>query len=356
MPTHWTPDFRIEADSVDVTARLRDRLISLEITDEAEDKSDRLALVLDDRPYPDGTVAALPAIATRLTVSIGYRETGLVRMGIYEVDDRELSAPPAVLDIGATAAALAGPIRARRTRSWHRQTLGDIARTVAAGHELEARVDADLDALPIAHADQQAESDLAFLNRLARDHDAVARPLGDYLVLARRGNASAVTGEPLAGTALAPGDVDTWSYSHAARREKGSAEGSGGGVRAWWWDDEAGERRSVDRGREPFEDIATLHESEAAARAAVASQSNSAARSKSELSLSMAGRPEIQAEARLTLTGWRPGVPLRWRITRVNHRIGSDGYTTEIAAEEQPEQGNVAALVRSAPTGPADAL
>ena len=44
-----TPDFRVLANSKDITAKLRDRLLSLCIIDEAGTRADRLALQLDDR-------------------------------------------------------------------------------------------------------------------------------------------------------------------------------------------------------------------------------------------------------------------------------------------------------------------
>jgi phage protein D len=49
-----TPDFRIHADSQDITERIQDRLLSLRVTDEAGIKSDTVELNLDDR---DGLVS-----------------------------------------------------------------------------------------------------------------------------------------------------------------------------------------------------------------------------------------------------------------------------------------------------------
>ena len=83
----WTPAFRLEADGRDVTAAICDRLLALRIDDEAETKSDRLSLTLDDRPRLDGAVADLPTPDTMLSVWLGYRETGAIDMGRYRVDE-----------------------------------------------------------------------------------------------------------------------------------------------------------------------------------------------------------------------------------------------------------------------------
>ncbi|WP_366654416.1 contractile injection system protein, VgrG/Pvc8 family [Fodinicurvata sp. EGI_FJ10296] len=355
-PENWTPAFRLVADNTDITESIADRLVSLSVEDQAEDKSDRLTLEIDDRPDGEGRPVALPAIGTRLDLWLGYRETGLAEIGHYRVDELGYAGPPARLDIKARAAAMAGPIRSRQSRSWHRVTLGDIARRVAGDHGLDPRVDAALADLPVPHADQQGESDLAFLNRIARGHDAVARPHGDWLILAPRGRARAATGEALDVLTLTPGDVSTWSYTHAARRESGEA-GQGGGMRAWWWDHEAGERRSVERGSPPFEEVTWIHHSEAEARAAVGTETNTRERNKAELSLTLPGRADVVAEGRLRLADWRPEIPTDWRITRVTHRLAARGYSLRLRAETfAPDQSDPAALAARATPHPDDAL
>ena len=207
----WTPAFRLEADGRDVTDSIRDRLLSLRIDDEAETRSDRLSLTLDDRPRLDGAVADLPTPDTMLSVWLGYRETGAVDMGRYRVDEITYSGPPATLEVKATAAALGQDIRAARSRSWHRQTLGDLTRTIAADHRLEARVEASLDAIPLPHLDQTTEGDIAFLARISNRYDAVARPLGPVLAVVRRGTAATVSGALLPAVTMTPAEVTRWS-------------------------------------------------------------------------------------------------------------------------------------------------
>ncbi len=332
----WTPAFRLEADGRDVTDSIRDRLLTLRIDDEAETRSDRLTISLDDRPRLDGTVVDLPTPDTVLTVWLGYRETGAVDMGRYRVDEITYSGPPATLEVKATAAALGQDIRSARTRSWHRQTLGDLTRTIAADHQLEARIEATLDAIPLPHLDQTTEGDIAFLARIANRYDAVARPLGPVLTVIRRGTATTVSGALLPALTLTPTEVTRWSYTYAARREAGAAGDKRGGVRAWWWDIAAGESRKIEQGSPPYEDIRRLHDSEADARVSISAHANKAARSNAELSIDLPGRPDIQAEAALVLSGWRPLIPVRWRITRVTHDLKPAGYTRRITAEVLP--------------------
>jgi uncharacterized protein len=340
----WTPAFRLEADGRDVTDSIRDRLLSLRIDDEAETRSDRLSLTLDDRPRLDGAVADLPTPDTMLSVWLGYRESGAVDMGRYRVDEITYSGPPATLEVKATAAALGQDIRAARSRSWHRQKLGELARAIAADHGLEARVEATLDAIPLPHLDQTTEGDIAFLGRVAGRYDAVARPLGSVLAVVRRGVAATASGRTLPTVTLTPAEVTRWSYTYAARREAGAAGDKRGGVRAWWWDIAAGESRKIEQGEPPYEDIRRLHDSEADARASIVAHANSAARSNAELSIDLPGRSDIQTEAPLVLSGWRPLIPDRWRITRVTHDLKPAGYTSRISAEVLPKLLNPIAV------------
>ena len=78
-----TPDFRVIAEGADITAAIRRGLLSLSVTDEAGFTSDKTEIKLDDR---DGKIS-MPRTGAKLEISLGYKETGLVNMGIYVVDE-----------------------------------------------------------------------------------------------------------------------------------------------------------------------------------------------------------------------------------------------------------------------------
>ena len=105
-----------------------------------------------------------------------------------------------------------------------------------------------------------------------------------------------------------------------------------------------GESRKIEQGEPPYEDIRRLHDSEADARASIVAHANSAARSNAELSIDLPGRSDIQTEAPLVLSGWRPLIPDRWRITRVTHDLKPAGYTCRISAEVLPKLLNPIAV------------
>lgn len=335
------PAFRLLAGGADITANIEDRLLSLTYHDEAETKSDRLTIRLDDRPSrEDGAHVALPDVGVRLELSLGYDETGLVTVGSFMVDEIKHSGPPASLEVGAKAADMSGPFRSPTCRSWDGTTLGAIAREVAGEHGYTAKIDASLDRVPVPHEDQTNESPMAFLNRLAGKHDAVAKPVNGFLVLAPKGAAKSVTGQTLPALSLRPEDVSRWQIGYSARQEAGeatpkgvAAAGSGGGVKTAYWDRDAARMVDVGEGEAPYQNARFTCSDANDAKAEAASTKNRRDRGKASFSATCVGDPKFQAEQRLTIVGFRPGVPVDWRVTSVEHKLERGGYTCSINAE-----------------------
>lgn len=330
------PAFRILAGRADVTAAIRERLLELAIVDEAGIESDELRLTLDDRRGEDGAIAQLPGIGARLEVALGYEETGLLPMGVFLVDEIELSSPPATLTVAARAAELSGPLRAPRTRSFEGLTLGELARRIAQEHGLKARIDAELDPIALGHVDQTAESDMAFLTRLASHYDAIAKPAGGFLVIARRAAGQAASGRAMPTIELHERDLIEWRYRHSARRpagsgkpEDGPSSPAKGGVKAYWWDFEAGQRQEVSVGKPPYAELRHVHVSREKALAAAQAALRTGARQQGELSLTMPGDARLVAQCRLSIA-LRPGIPTDWIVSRAEHRFGPQGYVTQL--------------------------
>lgn len=335
------PAFRLLAGGADITANIEDRLLSLTYHDEAETKSDRLTIKLDDRPgREDGLHVALPDVGVRLELSLGYEETGLVAVGSFMVDEIKHSGPPVSLEVGAKAADMSGPFRSPTCRSWDDTTLGAVAREVAREHGYTAKVDASLDAVPVAHEDQTNESPMAFLNRLAGKHDGIAKPVNGFLVLAPKGTAKSVTGQTLPALSLRPEDVSQWQIGYSARQEAGgaspkgvSAAGSGGGIKTAYWDKDEARMVEVSEGKPPYQNARFICGDAGDAKAEAASTKNRRDRGKASFSATCAGDPKFQAEQRLTIAGFRPGIPVDWRVTSVEHKLEKGGYTCSINAE-----------------------
>jgi len=90
-----------------------------------------------------------------------------------------------------------GDIRARKSRSWRDVSVQDIVQKIASEHGLKPVISESLKAQKFAYLAQTTESDLNFLTRIAKDLDAVAKPAGGALVVAKRGENKAADGSDL---------------------------------------------------------------------------------------------------------------------------------------------------------------
>ncbi len=173
-----TPDFAISA-SGDITSAIAKTFISLNITDSKGLESDRLIITIGD-PYNN---IALPTRDTVLSVSVGYKETGLVFKGAFAVDDTEHfgSGHLDKIIIRAKAAGMISSLTGKnhKTISWHypdtHTSLGDIITKIAGGLGLKASVSPRYFNIKILHIDQHTESDINFVHYLARRHDAICK-------------------------------------------------------------------------------------------------------------------------------------------------------------------------------------
>ena len=329
-----TPTYHILAGGKDITAAIRERLLSLRVTDEAGYQSDTLEIQLDDR---DGAVD-LPRKGAVLEVALGY-ETRTAKMGSYTVDEVELSGPPDRLIIRAKAADMRGSLKQHKTRSWHEVTLGDLVATIAAEHGLEPRVSETLAGVAIEHIDQTEESDMNLLTSLSKQYDAVAKPAEGRLLFVSRGTGQRASGRDLR-IAIHRNQTSDHRVTLADR-------GQYGAVVAHWHDVEAGEKLQERAGDgEPVYTLRHPYPNAAEAQAAARSKLRALNRGTGALSLTLKNgmpallaesnnpdNPALVAQTRLVLSGFRKGVDGDWVATRVTHEISANGYSTRVEAE-----------------------
>ena len=319
-----TPDFLVLANSEDVTATLRRRLISIRVTDEAGTQSDTAEIVLDDR---DNRIQ-WPEHGTSLDVSLGYRDTGLSRLGSYTVDEVAHSGPPDTITIRAKAADMISSLKAPKIRQWEQQSLGQMVDQIAGEHGLQPRVSQALDHIIIPHVDQTEESDLHFLTRLARQYDAVAKPASGFLLFVLKGEAKAASGRTLSSVSVVPFQILQHRMTQADR-------GKYTAVRTFWHDVTTADRVAVLTGSgEPIYTVRQPYSDAAQAADAGAAKLKALQRGEASLSLTLVGHTAVQAEGELTVSGLRDNVNGRWLIKRVEHQMdASQGFTTRLDAD-----------------------
>lgn len=384
-------DFRLSIEGVDFTDKARPRLKSLSLTQKRGGEADQLEIVLDDT---DGKLT-LPPKNRLITLQLGWKQgsdvkPGLVDKGRFTVDEVSWGGPPDEVTIRARSADLTGAFRTRREKSHNDTTLGAIAKKIAAANGLEARVAPELASIAVPILTQHNQSDMAFLRRLGREHDAVATVKDRKLILSPIGKGVSATGKPLPGITLTRASGDSYRYAEIDRS-------SAAGVEARWHDVDAGERKTVkvtvpdegedqgplggeedqgalggeeDQGELGGEDQGALggeddqgvlggeedqgpldgeedttrapmrlrkvYHSEAQAKAAAKAEARRKKRAAAEFSMKLAlGDATLAPETVVRVQGFKPRANARqWIVAEVTHRLdGSSGFTTDVKLE-----------------------
>lgn len=325
------PDYKITANSSDITSTVRDRLISLRYTDEAGLESDVLEITLADN-NPANPIQ-MPATGAELSLSIGY-DGRLDHIGVFVCDELELSGWPGEMVIRAHAAVQdktpkgKTSLRTHKSREWAKDTtLGSIVEKIAKEHGLQAAVGSDLSSIKLPHTTQTDESNLHFLVRMARKFDAVVKPADGKLTVAKRGQSKAVSGKAMSTVTLRPQDVSRWHMSVSKRETAGQ-------VVAYWHAVKEAKRHETTAGEgEPIVRLKMHYPTEELALAAARSELERRGRQKATLSVTLPGRTDLRAETRLVMAGFRPGVDTSWVVNRAEHTLDQQGYVCTIDCE-----------------------
>lgn len=323
-PTHQ-PDYRITLAGRTISPELNARLVSMTLVDRRGFDSDQLDITLADH---DGRLA-LPSRGAELTVAIGWRHTGLIDRGKFIVDEVEHSGPPDQLTIRARAADMREGLPVKRSQSWHEITLQDLIATIAARHELEPLVNAELADTWVEHLDQTDESDLNLLTRLGERYDADATIKSGRLLFLPRGG-----GVTAGGTAIPP--VILTRQAGDRHRYTVTDRNSFSGVIAWWHDPDTAERWPVLVGSdENPKSLRGNHATEQEALAEAQAEWRRVRRAGSALTLSLAeGRADLYPETPVIARGWKPEIDAtEWVAVEVVHTLSEGGYTGSVLCE-----------------------
>lgn len=322
------PDFSIVADGQDITGLIKDRLLSLSVTDEAGFKSDAVEITLDDR----GGEIELPTPGANLIVSLGYSEQFLVPMGIYTSDEVTMRGLPARMTIRGKSANMGGSIKEQKTRSWDKKKLGEIVQTIAAEHGLEPQVAEAYRDFFYEHLDQTDESDINFLTRLGKEHDAIVSVKGEALLFMGKGEGKTASGAALAQRYIYRDGKTTYSAT-LANRENFKA------VEAFWHDHQAGERKKVTEGEgSPVKRLRHSFPNESEAKRAAKAKLDEMKRGNDTFTVTMPGDPLVMAEGQIVAVGFRSGIDGTWSVKGVKHSLTSAGYRTTIRCEKPKKE------------------
>jgi len=362
MGARLTPDFMLTVNSKDVTANIRDRLISLTLTDNRGFEADQLDVELDDA---DGQLA-MPVRGAVVTLFLGWKGQALIGKGSFTVDEVEHHGAPDTMTIRARSADFRGSLNSRREVSYHETTLGDIVTQIAGRNKLKPMLADGFAGIAVAHIDQTQETDAKFLTRLATLYGAVAAVKAGRLLFIRPGNGVTISGKPIPQMTITRTDGDRHTFSIADR-------GAYTGVSASWLHpkdpkpkkvklqrkmkvrqlralEHPAAKKSKAKAAKPPEakegdylagsednvfTLTTVYSSKATAMRAAKAKWEKLQRGVAEFSLTLAmGRADLYPETPVQVSGFKSVIDAQpWLISKVTHSLSNNGYTTQLDFE-----------------------
>lgn len=340
-PTLWGPPaFRLIANNNDLTDKIRGRLFSLQLTDEAGFDADMLEIVLvDDDP---SRPIEVPPTGAELKLSLGYIEH-LREMGLFVVDEIEVAGYPVALVIRGRAAPFETskfgkkPMQDQKNRSWESGTkLKTMLETIAKEHEMEAAISASMAGITLPHFDQKEESDINFLMRIVRKFDGIVKPAGGYLTITKRGEGLSASGAELPRLTIRRDDVKSFRMTQQKRDSAGT-------VIANYKASKHAARMEVKVGTgDPVKRIGTNYNSRDLAVNAARTEYARRLRGQKVLNISIMGWPDVIAEMIVDVEQLHAAADGEWLTKSVTHRLSDGGYETDLVleqpnSEEEPE-------------------
>lgn len=324
------PSFKIRANDADITDTIASRLLSLHYSDSAGLSSDVLEFTIADG-LPDERVE-MPKTGAELSLYLGYDGT-VNRMGKFVVDEVEREGWPDTITVRAKAATFEQSkggekqLQTQKNRTWEKTKFGDMVSKVAKEHGLTGTVSKSLQSIQVSKTHQIDESDLHFLIRIGRRYDAVIKVAGGQLMAVKKSEGKTMSGLSLT-LSVEPGDVSSYHLVLAKREEAGT-------VRAYWHETKKAKRHAVTVGTgQPEINLKGQYTDQASAAEAAKAELARRGRQKSKLTLTMPGRPELVAEAHLSVSGFVGGVNGTWNIAKVEHSLNASGWVSSIECEQ----------------------
>lgn len=320
MAAPFHPKILVDIDGVPVSGRFFDRLVSLNITDREGIRSDTLELVFNDAA-PHFASPRRGAIANVRILS----GEGSGFSGAYVIDRVENKCLPYTMTVGGHSADLRSEMKTSKSRHWDNKSVKDIVSEVAGEYGLEPKIAETVSDHVYAWVGQQDESDLHFLERLAKRHGALFTIKSGVLLWLERG-----AGKTAGGTVIAPIVIGPTSIVENTCRVSESDVDRFGKVKALYQDRAGAKRQEVvvvgdaEAGgehviREPFS-------SKAAATAAAEAFAREMLRGLIKTSCTVVGRPALMAGQPLYYLGVRPGLDGREFVAEtVRHTYTKSG-------------------------------
>lgn len=311
-----TPDFSISINGQSNFPK--DRVISIRTTDQTGFVSDSCEIELDDFD----NALQFPNTEAKVTISLGYQEKGLTKIGTYYVKEIAIDGARRIVKIIANA--LPKSMRSQKTKT-NDVKLNEYM--LAINSELNSELSEDYEDVDLSDNPQFGESDINYLTRIANKVGAVAKPTDNHLIFAEDMTGKSVSGKQLPTKYIDASEVATYSCNFKETETSGAT----GTIYANWYDKKSGEYHLVYAGSgDPETELNEIFSSEKAALSAAQAKGKRIEKNNKSFRFSTEGRPDLFAEGSIILRGFPVKIPTNWIISRVEHTLNSNGFVSNV--------------------------
>lgn len=173
------PVFILLYGQKDITHDVTPYVTAVSFTDKLSGESDEIQVELEDS---DGRWcdAWYPGKGDTLSLKMGYVGEPLLDCGTFSIDEIELNGSPDTVSIRGLAASVSTAMRTKSNRGFENTTLAAIASRIAKKHDLQ--LVGQIEQLKIDRVTQYAETDLAFVKRLATEYGYMVKVTHTQLI------------------------------------------------------------------------------------------------------------------------------------------------------------------------------
>lgn len=321
-----SPRCILTADNKPLNALITSRIITVTVTDNRSGEADQLDITLDDH---DGALE-LPRRGVKINCKLGFAGETLHDKGDFVVDGVEWSCVGDVITVRASSANFKSDIKTGKSKSYHRQTLGQVAGSIAKAHGLKLVITNELSGIDLNHVDQTNESDINFLSRLARQNGAELAIKKDRILIFKAGTAKTASGKSLPAITVTRRTGDQGRYAEEDRDSDHT------GVAASYQDKGKAKREKAQAGKDgKVKQLKGTFANEASAKRAADAELAKIQRQKATFSFTTAyGIPAISTESPVKLKGFKRQVDaLSWIVAKATHSYSTSGLTTALELE-----------------------
>ncbi|EMK0351735.1 phage late control D family protein [Citrobacter amalonaticus] len=211
-----TPIFTLWYLKKDITSDITPYVTRVTYSDNIKNESDTIEVELDDT---DGRWLDkwYPGKGDTLTLKMGYQGEKLLACGTFSIDEIEVNSPPSTVSIRGVATSVNNALRTKSNRGFENTTLAAIAGRIAKKHKLT--LVGSIEVIKIDRITQYAETDVAFLRRLASEYGYAVKIVSDKLIFSHLATLRSL--EPV--RQLTPQDVARFSLRDTINRVYKSA-------------------------------------------------------------------------------------------------------------------------------------